>query len=208
MSYNAAMTDIESMGVGPNAAVVQIAFVAFNTETGEVSPDYCYVNVDLSSSLLHGGEVDSPTVQWWRNRDFRALSSGGPARPLPDALRRVSGWFSRFPGLETVWAQGPSFDIACLEGYYKRLNREAPWAYNRPRDTRTIYWLAKEVAGWSKTKDAEPKHDALADCRIQVRTLMSALGAIRLASRPTLELSDGTRLEVADLSLPFEGKKE
>ncbi len=171
------MVDLETMATGPNAAVIQVGFVPFNSRTGEVSEDVFAADVDLHSSILMGGDVDAETIAFWR--DQGGLKRGAqPSLSMMTCLRRLSKWFEKFPEVKRVWAQGPSFDVAILDGYYRRAKIPAPWAYNSARDTRTAYDLAKEL-GWSKPAGTEADHSSIEDCQRQIVCLMSALSTIR-----------------------------
>ena len=68
--YEAIMIDIEAMGLGPNAAIIQIGAIIFREDDGKIK-DRFDISVDLMSSLNNGGEVDQETVDWWK-------SQGGP----------------------------------------------------------------------------------------------------------------------------------
>lgn len=175
MKMDSVMIDLETIGTGPNAAVIQIGAVVFNSRTGYAKPDAFEVDVDLISALMAGGEVDGRTVRWWQDQ-------GGPELKRPKeiraALHDLASWFKKYPDVERVWAQGPSFDVAILEGYYRRLGIAQPWAYNAARDTRTVYDLAKE-RGWSKPEGTQAVHTAVEDCRRQIVCLMSALNVLR-----------------------------
>jgi hypothetical protein len=196
--YNAAMLDIETMGTGPSAAVVQIALVGFNFETFEVqaATDVFDADVDLTSALMLGGVTDEPCVRWWRDRGgFRPK---GPARDLRSVLVLLRRWFDDRPSIERVWAQGPSFDIAVLEGYFRRAGMDCPWKYNAPRDTRTAYDLAADTGLWSKS-GREPDHDALSDCRLQIDELRGAMAVLRdLVPRSTFQVPEPSTGVVLD----------
>lgn len=169
------MIDLETLATGPNAGLIQIGAIAFNSRTGQAKSEPFEVDVDLISALMAGGEVDGSTVRWWQDQ-------GGPNLKRPKevraALHELSAWFKKYPDAKRVWAQGPSFDTAVLEGYFRRLGMKQPWSYNAARDTRTVYDLARE-RGWQKPEGTEPVHEGLEDCRRQVICLMSALRFLR-----------------------------
>lgn len=170
------MIDLETMATGPNAGVLQIGAIPFNSVTGLVKPDLFEVDVDLHSSLLLGGEVDASTVQFWR--DLGGLTAKKPPKSIRSALTDLARWLGKLPDLKRVWAQGPSFDVAILEGYYRRAGVPIPWGYSMARDTRTVYDLAKE-RGWTKPEGTKAVHTSREDCRSQIICLMSALNALR-----------------------------
>lgn len=170
------MIDLETMATGPNAGVIQIGALAFNSRTGLVKPDPFHADVDLHSALMLGGEVDAATVQFWRERG--GLQPKKPPKAMRSALVDFSQWVGKHKELKRVWAQGPSFDVAILEGYYRRAGVLVPWEFYMARDTRTVYDLAKE-RGWSKPEGTEAIHTSVEDCRRQIICLMSALNVLR-----------------------------
>ncbi len=149
--------------------------MAFNSVNGLTDPDGMSRDIDLHSSVLLGGEVDAPTVQWWRDRGGLELKNPVPLRA---ALLELAAWVKNLPKLERVWSQGANFDVPILEGYYRRAGLECPWPYYAARDTRTVYDLAKE-RGWKKPEDSKAKHEALMDCLIQTKCLLNALRFLR-----------------------------
>ncbi len=174
---NAVMLDWETMGTGPGAAVVQLGAAAFNSVTGATDPEHDFlVDIDLTSALMLGGYTDRATVDWWRARGgFKRTD--GPLREIRSALAAFSAWFLMYPKVERVWANGSQFDIAIAEGNYRAARIPCPWPYNAGRDMRTVADLAKEK-GWVKP-ETEPAHEAREDARAQIKTLMSALAAVR-----------------------------
>ena len=63
------MLDLETMGLGPDAAIVAIGAVAFDTSTLAIDPCKFFVAVDLESSVRSGGVMDASTVMWWMQQD-------------------------------------------------------------------------------------------------------------------------------------------
>lgn len=171
--YDSVMIDLETMGFGPNGAVIQIGAVAFNWAEGYHGPAF-RADVDLHSSILAGGRVTHDVAEWWRGRGGLKLTA--PVS-MPQALRGLKDYLGRYPELKRVWANGLSFDIAILEGFYQRCDQDVPWEYNSPRDTRTIQDFATDL-GWKKPKK-EVAHVAVEDCLAQIDTLMDALRFLR-----------------------------
>lgn len=171
--YDSVMIDLETMGFGPNAAVIQIGAVVFNWTEGYHGPVF-KADVDLHSSVLAGGRVTHDVADWWRQRG--GLKMTAPVY-IAQALLLLRNYLGRYPELKRVWANGLSFDIAILEGFYQRLDLEVPWSYNIPRDTRTIQDFAIDL-GWKKPKK-DVAHEAVADCLAQIDTLMGALSFLR-----------------------------
>jgi len=197
---DSAMLDLETMGLGPNAAVIQIGVQLFNWPTGTLVGEGLQVDVDLHSSLMLGGEVDGDTVRWWRERG--GLKPSGTRIDMRTALAKVASYLARAAGLKRVWAQGPSFDIAIMEGYYSRAGRPAPWVFHAARDTRTIYDLAR-AEGWQKPKE-DTAHTALADCRQQIGHLTSAAAFLPRPGELELHRADYNAIQAAGFDSPGE----
>ena len=69
------MLDLETMGTGPNAAIVAIEAAAFCPHEHRVLGNSFYMPVGLASAVQGGGVMDVGTVQWW-------LQQGPEARAL------------------------------------------------------------------------------------------------------------------------------
>lgn len=175
--WDSIMLDLETMGTGPNAVVVQIGAVAFNSLTGRrYSAGAFEIDVDLDSSASAGGVVTEATVNWWEEQG--GFKPTGDTVTLAVALLGLSKWSGEYPSASRVWAQGPSFDVAIIDGFVQRVGTSEPWKYNAARDTRTVYDLAKQ-RGWTKPPGVEPTHRAVEDCDVQITALMSALRCLR-----------------------------
>lgn len=128
-TMDSVMIDLETMATGPNAGVIQVGAIPFNSRTGLVKPDLFEVDVDLHSALMLGGEVDASTVQFWRDRG--GLQPKRPPKAMRSALTDLARWLGKYPDLKRVWAQGPSFDVAILEvtiaGRASRFPGDTPW---------------------------------------------------------------------------------
>lgn len=175
-SMDSVMLDLETMDTTINAAVVQVGAIPFNSQTGLVRPDFFLMDVTLATSVALGGSVGEGTVGWWE--DQGGFHPRHHPEPMRKVLEELADWLSFLPEVRYIWAQGPSFDVAILEGYYQRAGIMVPWAFNSARDTRTVYDLARE-RGWEKPEGTEALHYALEDCRRQIICLRSALEVIR-----------------------------
>ena len=172
LEYDSVMLDLETMAVGPNAAVVQIGAIAFNLETGVRGPDVFLIDVDTQSCVELGGEIHPSTLHFWEKLEgFKPHST---PQPIMNALMALQRWFEDRPDVKRVWSQGPSFDVAIMEGYFLKTGLMVPWRYSDARDTRTVYDLANGL-GWQKPAGTESTHNALGDCDRQIICLLSAL---------------------------------
>ena len=93
-TYTEVMLDLETMGNGPDAAIVAIGAVAFDIETATISPRGFYVRVDLESAIGSGGVMDPSTVIWWLQQSDEAREEitrlAGGVTEAEEALGRAS----------------------------------------------------------------------------------------------------------------------
>lgn len=173
--YSNVMLDLETMGNGPNAAIVAIGAVAFNIQETDISADSFYTRVRLESSVEHGGVIDSSTVLWWMEQSDEARSeiTKKDGIHIIDALEEFSHWIrTAAAGDESyVWGNGASFDNVILRGAYTRNGTSAPWAWWNDRCYRTIKALNRGVA----MKRLGTHHNALDDAISQALHLIVML---------------------------------
>lgn len=172
------MVDLETMGTGPDAAIIQIGACRFDpakpesTCIGVVGFEQA---VSLQSSIFWGGSTDKETQEWWRTKADETARASVCKDPIQIgvALMRFSQWLDQGEEYETIWSHGAAFDIPILDGAYRRLGLKAPWSYRKVRDTRTVFGLAKG-RGWTP-RPGQTAHTALADAKAQVLDLRLAL---------------------------------
>lgn len=170
--HSEVMIDLETMGLGPTAAIIQIGAVHFNAD--KVLHTFS-CNVMLQSSIAYGMTTDKDTQDWWRGRHDDASAFRGVAHPLPEALGYFAGWLAGLPDFHEggVWSKGPAFDAAVLEHACRLVGFGRPWHHRTVRDQRTIERTALAL-GWSRPQYPEPDHDALSDAIGQVEQVQDA----------------------------------
>jgi 3'-5' exoribonuclease Rv2179c-like domain len=168
------MLDIETLGTGHDAAIVQIGACRFDLD-GTRNEFTCHVS--LTSADL--GIIDGSTVGWWMTQDDAARRSvfapeGGGAS-LESALRAFFEWCRKAPITE-VWANAPTFDCALVRDAARRTALDAgnvyvvPWSFREERCYRTLY----AIAGGERAVPTVA-HDALADAVAQATYAAAAL---------------------------------
>lgn len=168
------MIDLETMSLTPGAAILSIGAVSFNLldEPGNMNQVF-YENVDLTSCLLAGLEIEASTVQWWRDQSVEAKQAllEAERRPLREVLERFSAWY-REREAKCVWANGPTADVVWMEAAYRAVGMSPPWEYKDVRCFRTIVDLS------GIDKKAIPmrgvEHDALSDAVWQTKVVQTA----------------------------------
>lgn len=188
------MVDLETLGSGNDAAIVQIGAVRFNPYDYDGDFELWKQNVSLESSVAAGGQMDPATVLWWMHQPQEARESVFPiqeerrysAKDVSDAigiekaLRELSRFYQgslgnytaeeKPPACEAVWAHA-TFDPVVLASAYRRSKIALPWSFRDVRDLRTIIALAApEVSAlaYARGEVYGPRHDALADALRQI----------------------------------------
>jgi len=139
------MIDLETMGNGPNAAIVAIGAVEFDIEKLEIG-DQFYEIVDLESSIKSAkGVVDASTVYWWLQQSDKARSEicSDKAISIHGVLAMLYNWVDRCCANEgmKVWGNSSAFDNVILRTSYQRCGMEPPWDFWNDRCYRTVCGL-------------------------------------------------------------------
>lgn len=163
------MLDIEAMGTGNNAAIIQIAACYFDRKTGKIG-DKFKVNIDLNSSIDVGLSVNADTICWWLEQSDEARKSilKKPRVKIKTALNDFKSFSKK---AKNIWSHSPyDFTIICsalIACGFKPLN------YRYARDIRTLTDLGKK--GKNDFKREGTHHDALDDCIFQVKYCVAAM---------------------------------
>ena len=79
-------------------------------------------------------------------------------------------------GVDTIWCQGPAFDICILENLFRSYDHHVPWPFWKIRDSRTLFGIMPSDPRKEIKFNA---HNALEDCKVQalcVQQTISKLG--------------------------------
>lgn len=137
------MLDLETLGVGDNAAIIQIGACRFYPHVG-LDPSegrQFSQNVDWESQGM--GTLEPGTVQWWNSQSEEAREKvwdQSEALPLCDALVQFSIWVGRTPVQPqiSIWANAPDFDLRLLRQAFERVGYGYPFQHRQHRDMRTL----------------------------------------------------------------------
>lgn len=185
------MVDLETAGVGKDAAILSIGAVKFDPygeAVDQFSPAF-YQNIDLQSCLNAGLKVQGGTFYWWLAQKQEARERLIEDRvSLTEALFSFSNWILKEdPVAGVIWGHGSSFDVAILEHAYTAVNykhptygreRAQPWGFSSVNDTRTIFRHTEWT--FNTADDRADGHDALADALSQAQQIQTALRRINL----------------------------
>ena len=160
------MIDIETKGIGIDAAVLSIGAVKFErTDRGVVKTGtgMFYELPDLLEQEIMGRTTDKLTMSWWQSQSpevYKAAFTDDGRKPVETVLLNL---FNFCNGATAIWAQGPQFDIAILEHMYESKDLAKPWKYSQIRDSRTLF----DVLGDYRDKNNTNLHNALEDALVQ-----------------------------------------
>ena len=120
------MLDLETMGNGPNAAIISIGAVYFDkTGLGRTF----YRKVSLESSVAAGLEMDADPVLWWLQQDYDARKEfEKKVEPLYFVLKKLTEFIDSDC---LVWGNGAAFDNIILKNAFHKCNMPVPWMYSQ-----------------------------------------------------------------------------
>lgn len=171
------MIDLETMGLGSTAAIIQVGAVVFEPLGEGIIGQPFKQTVTMQSCIALGMTSDQGTKMFWqqRGREGKPSALHEAGLSIQETLKAFDAWYmsqEKWADLG-VWSNGAVFDIPILETAYRLCGLTQPWHYRKPRDQRTLVELAQSV-GWSKPDLPEPSHDALEDCIRQVAEVQGA----------------------------------
>jgi hypothetical protein len=228
--YPSVMLDLETFGTDAGSAIVQIGAVLFGCKPQGHKPAFFSQRVSLQSSLLLGLEMNSKTLDWWRDQSKEAkaaVGGEGECVSIRIACQQFTEWFSYWedhlamgrPDKKLlVWSHGAAFDVPQLEATLKALGYiVAPWNYRNVRDTRTLFAMATDL-GWDPKTNKDfgrngVEHDAYWDCLRQAADVMHAINYINNAIHLTeiMSPSFGKAMiyrEAEGKAVPLDGSRE
>lgn len=169
------MIDLETMGHNSNSAIVSIAAIPFDINTGEIAPAFV-MNIDLDSCLKAGLHVTAGTVWWWLAQSDKARQG---IAENPSSLQSVLGLFKIF--LEehenaSLWGNSARFDLGLLENAYNILGYETPWKFWNERCLRTLSSLSPEIKKSITFEGTE--HNPVDDCLHQIKYCVAIMNKL------------------------------
>lgn len=158
------MLDIETLGVHPGAAVLQIGAIHF--ENGIETASFIQ-EISLDDCLQKGLLIEADTLRWWNRQDpvVRTQVFTGDGA-LYFTLLALNEFVENHGGATPIWCNGAGFDFPILRAAYYKLGLPPAWHYTQERDLRTL----KALFPVGQLLDA-PKHLAIEDCRRQLKYL-------------------------------------
>lgn len=163
------MIDTESMGTGPNAAIVALGAVLFDEHTGQIGESfYRAIHLATVMRLNQPGDnkfvIEPGTVLWWLGQpdEVRNAILFG-AISVHDAMGEFVDWLTPRCDLKAVkvWAASPAFDCIKVTSHLKACGYDNPWKYWNERDYRTIRERNRIVVPDERTGLHNAREDAI-----------------------------------------------
>lgn len=174
-TYLHLMLDLETMGDTSDAAIVSIAAVEFDINTGETGREF-FKKVDLQSSIDAGGVVSAKTIQWWLMQNEAAkieiLKEGTVLPSVCVMLRR------EFGDNYEVFSKPGSFDIPILKHAFRSVGVPYPFNHRLERCVRTYISLRPDIA--NSIEFTGTPHHALHDCHHQIKQVCAVHQSLNL----------------------------
>jgi len=163
------MIDLETLGTSGTPAIAQIGACYFDRDTGAIYKSF-KVNIDMETMPKLGFDIDIATVLWWMKQPIEARElvffNNDKVEPV-EAFRQFCCFAKE---AKNVWSHA-SFDFPKLEGAFTLLGLNFPFHFRTARDMRTAIDSARMSKDEAASFSYGTYHDALDDCRRQVKIL-------------------------------------
>lgn len=168
------MLDFETLGNGENKCLCQVGAVFFDSSTGVLGSEF-KANIDAASHMRRGGVLDAPTVYWWLQQSDAARTSilAEPREDVFDVMTRLNLFLK--PATR-IWSHA-TFDFVTLMETLRKLGIKPEFSYKAGYDLRTLTYLGHVTAD-GFVRDGT-HHDALEDCKYQVKYAVAALKSVK-----------------------------
>jgi DNA polymerase III epsilon subunit-like protein len=181
------MIDIETTGTDPVFnAIIQIAAVRFNYETGEIGSVF-----NASLDVPYSRHWDEGTREWWMKRADVYADIVANAQPAATVFKIFAEWCRHTaPALSGVeqhlWAKPISFEWPFLQSYCRQFDEDLGFHYRNAVDLNSFCrGLANNPSLPPIDKQVEfdgTAHNALDDTFHQVKVALLARSIIQGAS--------------------------
>jgi hypothetical protein len=161
--------DIESLGTGADAAIIQIGVAAF-TKHEVISSTRWDVEPD------RGARLDTTTVRWWMEQVRRGTPFPGQGEPIEHVLGTALP--RHLTNVEEVWGYPSTFDLTIITESCRRLGLPMPWKFTKGRCLKTLVKLAADLGISVQRPVAGTAHDAESDAVAQAEWIIALRRAL------------------------------
>ena len=174
------MIDLETLSTNPNATILTVGGVKFDPYNSIEPAQGMYFRVDVDSQTKMGRDVMQETLDWWATQEQSVVDEalGDHNRtPVLSVLQKLNKWCV---GVDTIWCQGPAFDIVILEDMFRQYDHHLPWPFWKIKDSRTLFGIMPTDPRKEIKFEA---HNALEDCKIQALCVQQSVNKLGLNLR-------------------------
>jgi len=168
------MLDIETYDIEITAQILSVAFVVFDPRGENFGDNY---STTINYESQQDRTVSKETVAFWaqQSEEARIATFGGAQLPLSLALTNMVHWLNRLkPTATRIWAKSPDFDCSTLRHACNQNKIIWPFKFWETRCCRTMMELAYPEGDFPALLMDGPKHDSLADAKVQVLEIQHA----------------------------------
>ncbi len=166
------MVDLETLGRGESALIIQIGAVYFDPSSGETGAQLS-VNIDPVSAYKSGGQMDPDTIRWWLTQSKEAQDSLLTyPKDFSFAMEELKAFAE---GAERIWSHA-TFDFVIIQKALQNAGLK-PFPYKSGLDIRTLVYLSK--VDMSAFPREGVHHNGLDDAIHQVKYTSAAIQKIR-----------------------------
>lgn len=174
------MLDLETLGSGPSATIIQVGACYFDRYTGEIGETFDR-RINPETSEKYQFRIDASTVMWWlsQSKDSQncvLIDKKEKNDPRFDVLEVLKDFNLFLKPKVAIWSHA-TFDFVLLPYHYRRTGIPPNFQYWQARDIRTIVDLAGINVFTYKQKNGVA-HSALNDCLHQVRYCVDAFNKL------------------------------
>jgi hypothetical protein len=172
-----AMIDLETLATGFDATVLTIGGVKFDPNNISQPMQEFYYKFDVDEQTARGRKVDENTITWWgkQSKEVQEDALGEEGRtPVIEVLKALNKWCV---GVDSIWCQGPAFDIVILENMYKEWQHHLPWNFWQIKDSRTLFQIMPKDPRKEINFQA---HNALEDSKVQALCVQQSIKQLGL----------------------------
>jgi hypothetical protein len=186
MKFAHIMLDIETLSTKPNALVLSIGMVLFQTSVPLEQPInqwYRVLPYRQQQSPKTFRLIESSTLEWWEKQSEeaqRVLRESRELETLMEAiLEDLIQWFGSIKSLgftPVVWGKGANFDNVIVESLLNTFGYPKPWSYKADMCYRTLLALKGWAVDWEELNNRGlTHHHALKDAEYQAQATLQML---------------------------------
>lgn len=168
------MIDTETLSVTPDSVLLTLAAVKFNPHNTVGVTETLYHKLDVDEQTARGREINADTLAWWARQPPEVYNDAMTEVGRISVKQSLQELTKFLVGVDSIWCQGPVFDIVILENIFKQYEMHYPWQYWQIRDSRTLFkFLNYDPRSEIRNRDGSDHHNALGDAITQACAVQS-----------------------------------